>query len=215
MNSIHTINSNFTAANPVLPSIKSQGEFKPWDVIKQTFQAKNLNWSTLGHAFYALRIPLTYLDYFINHVKNDSAPGIIGSVLNFLSDIGSTIQWFCHIKILDAAKIAQAFGKIRCIGTFLSKIPFASVVNTLFGFANIFYSINAVIKLSKGNLDKKERISAWLDLIATIMQVVIFILFVAGCASLPGVLVFSALAAAMAIGAWGYRVFGKPGTGKA
>lgn len=215
MNAIHTFNSNFIPPISPLPAIKADTwGAKALEVIKQTFQDKNLNFTTLGHAFYALRIPLTYLDYFINHVKNDSPTRIIGSVLNFFSDIGSAIQWFSHLKIVDAAKFSASIGKIPAIGSFLVKIPFASVVNTLFGFANIFYSIDAVIKLSKGNLDKKGRISAWLDLIATIMQVVLFILFVAGCMALPGVGVFSFLTAAMAVAAWGYRVFAQPGAVK-
>lgn len=218
MNSIYTINSNFTSAIAAAPAATvPQSGFKAWEVIKQIFQEKNLNWTILGHAFFAVRIPLVYLDYFINHLKNDSPAGVAGSVLNFFSDIGSAIQWFTHLKIFDAAKVSAALGKIRCIGSLLTKIPFGSVVNTLFGFANIFYSIDAVIKLSKGNLDKKGRISAWLDLVTTIMQVVIFILFLAGCSTLPGVAIFSVLAAGMAVVSWSYRIFGnvgKPGTAK-
>lgn len=203
MNGIPTL--HFRTAHPSLPCIRSQAGFKSWEIFKQTIQEKNFNGTILGHAFFALRLPLMYLDYFINPNKNDSVSKTVGSLLNFLSDIGSTLEWFSFLKIVDAAKVSQALGKIRFIGKFLVKIPLNSVISTLFGFANIFYSIDGVIKLSKGNLNKRETISTWLDLAVAVMQVVLFILFVAGCVSVA-VSALTVIAVLMAVSAWSYRV---------
>ena len=159
--------------------------------ISETFQRMpehlasiGLSYGTLGDAFYTLRLPFYYIEYFVHEAKKDTPAGIIGAILNFFSDICSAFKWFGRLKLIDLGKIAQAIGKIPVIG-FLAKISLGLLSGILFGIGNFFFAIDAVIKLAKGNLNRREEMVAWFNLASSVMQVAFMILNLVGCTIVP------------------------------
>lgn len=143
-----------------------------------------LSYTTLGAAFYTMRLPFYYIEYFVHRAKEDGPAGIIGSILNFFSDVCSAFQWFGNLKIIDLGKIAAAIGRVPVIG-FLAKLSLGLISGVLFGVGNFFFAIDAVIKLAKGNLSRSEEIAAWMDLASSVLQVAFMILTLVGCTIVP------------------------------
>lgn len=137
--------------------------------------------------FYALRIPFGFAMLVYRGIHKASAAECIARVLQLLSDIGHAVLIAAHHKLVDLAKLAASFGKLRVIGK-LALIPLRSVVNIAFGLANFFFGIDALIRLAKGNLTRREEACAWLDLAAAVAQVAIMIILLCCTGGFPAVI---------------------------
>lgn len=167
----------------------------------------NLSLNSFGYAFYTLRLPFFYLEYFLHSIKNDEPLSAIGNVLYFFSDVGSSLAWFNDLKVFDLAKLSQQIGKVRVIGAVV-KIPLNSVISLFCGFAYIFFGMDAIVRLSRGTLDRGDRLLAWLDIANSIIQVVLMCLVLFSGVTAPVILGLTLVSGSISVITFGIR-YGK------
>lgn len=172
--------------------------------IPNYFAKFNLSWNAFGYAFYALRLPFYYFEYFLHSAQSDTIPSILGNVLYFFSDVGAIFQWFNEIKLIDLGRLSASFGKISVL-KHVARIPLGGVVNGFCGAACAFFAVDALIRLSKGTLSRRERIVAWLDVVGSIMQIALTVLFFAGCTSFIPLIALGVVSGSISLLAFCFR----------
>jgi hypothetical protein len=158
----------------------------------------NISFSLVGLGYRVVKMPFSYVLYIVHGMRQDGPAAIIGNILTYCADIGRFYQFLDALKVIDLEKIGAQMGKTRFIGA-MAHISLGSVVNGLTGFASAFFGMDAIIRLSKGNLTRLETIATWIDLAASVMQIAFVILFFAGVVCFPFLLVSSLVPLAFSI----------------
>ena len=165
----------------------------------------NIPFSIIGLGYRVVKMPFSYLLYIAHGMRQDGPEAIIGNFLTYFADIGRFYQFLDALKVIDLEKIALDLGKTRFIGA-LANISLGSVVNGLTGFASAFFGMDAVIRLSKGNLTRLETVATWIDLAASVMQIAFVILFFAGVVCFPFLLVSSLVPLSLSLLTFSIRI---------
>jgi hypothetical protein len=135
-----------------------------------------LTFTTLRYAFYAVRIPFIYLEYFVHDMVHDSAIAIVGNILYLFSELGFFFKWFDHLKIIDLSTVSSALGKFSVFNSF-GICPIDAGLGIISGIASVCYSIDYITQLAKGNLSRQERIAVWFGLSSCIVHIVALTIF--------------------------------------
>lgn len=146
--------------------------------VSEGLSAKNLTFSTIRHAFFGLRVPFIYLEYFVHDAVNDTPIALLGNILYLFGEVGLGAQWLAHLELIDLGFISSALGK----SAFLSSLGISAIdggLGIVSGIASVLYSVDYIIKLSTEDLGLQEKVGISFGLAASLVHVLALVIFFA------------------------------------
>lgn len=177
--------------------------------------------------------PISYFVRGSHH--NDSIENIIGNAALLTGGVGGVMQLLDKVSLISLANIGSAIGSIPVLGTITTLgVSFAGAVSGTTALAFGCFGVNAAIKLmdpekaiaekctslygeevtdalgkndvTRETLIHDQKIQSMWDLAWCVSEVALAVIMIAGTASVVGIIVVGALAAAIGIGAGYYRM---------
>ena len=197
--------ATYAAISPPSPTIWGKIAHVAEDIFDQVhtlLTSYQLNFTVLRYAFYGIRIPFIYLEYFVHDLIHDTPLAIVGNVLYLFSELGYLAKWFEHLNLLDLGHISVALGKSGFLSG-LAHCPIDAGLSIISGVASVFYAIDYSIKLAKGNLPRQEKIAVWLGLTASLIHIVAIAIFCgSGSALFPVTLALTGVSVIFYVAYW-------------